>query len=54
MNAKPLTQIPARIVGNPASGWTVYEFASPENAAEFVVAHPECAVPAWKRMETMG
>jgi hypothetical protein len=54
MNAKPVTQVPARIATNPASGWTVYEFATPEKAAEFVAGYPECAMPCWKRFETIG
>lgn len=54
MTPKPMTQIPARIVENPASGWTVYEFTTPEKAAEFVASHPECAVPCWKRFEAVN
>ena len=54
MKTTPVTQVPARIVENPASGWTVYEFATPEKAAEFVAGYPECAMPCWKRFETVN
>lgn len=53
MKPTPVTKVPARIASNPASGWTVYEFATPEKAAEFVAGYPECAMPCWKRFETL-
>jgi hypothetical protein len=53
MNPKPVTSVPARIAGNPNSGWTVYEFKTAEDAAGFVAGYPECAMPCWKRFETI-
>lgn len=54
MNAIPVTKVPSRIAENPNSGWTVYEFATPAEAADFIAAYPQCAMPCWKRFETIG
>lgn len=54
MNATPVTKVPARIAENPTSGWTVYEFKTATEAAEFVAGYPECAMPCWKRFETVN
>ena len=54
MTAKPVLAVPARIASNPASGWTVYEFKSAREAAEFITGYPECAMPCWKRFEVIS
>jgi hypothetical protein len=54
MTPTPVTKVPARIADNPTSGWTVYEFKTPADAAAFVATYPECAMPCWKRFETIN
>lgn len=50
----PVKTVPARLIGNPNSGWTVYEFTSAREAAMFVQQHPECAMPCWRRCEVIN
>jgi len=54
MQPTPVTKVPSRIANNPASGWTVYEFSTAEDAALFVAQYPQCAMPCWKRFEVQG
>lgn len=37
--------------GRGNAGWTVYEFASENERAEFMRAHPESCMPSWKRLD---
>ena len=50
----PVTTVPSRVVEHPDRAWTIYEFANPTDAADFVAAHPECAMPCWQRFETIN
>jgi hypothetical protein len=52
MNTTLVTKVPGRC--EPVSGdngWTVYEFATAVEAADFVRAYPQAAMPCWKRWE---
>jgi hypothetical protein len=39
--------------GRGGAGWTVYQFVSAVEAAEFFEAHQHCAMPCWKRMDVI-
>lgn len=47
----PVTEVPHRLEPFRGIGWTVATFASPALAAAFVTAHPNAAMPCWRRWE---
>ena len=51
--AKPVTKVPSRLEPLGKSGWTVFEFASANDAAAFVKAYPECRMPCWARFDVV-
>jgi endo-beta-N-acetylglucosaminidase D len=52
-NPVPVTKVPARLEPlNMGIGWTVFEFATAKEAAEWVASFPQAAMPCWKRWET--
>ena len=47
-------RVPSRTEPFGGIGWTVYEFATAREAAEFVRGFPQAAMPCWKRFEIIG
>jgi hypothetical protein len=57
MNAtefQKVTQVPARTEPFGGIGWTVYTFIDAREAARWVAAFPQAAMPCWKRFETVN
>lgn len=50
---RPVNCLPHRLEPWGLTGWTVREFASAEDAAEFFLRHPDAAMPCWRRMEVI-
>jgi hypothetical protein len=48
-----VTKVPARLEPlKMGIGWTVFEFATAKDAADWVASFPQAAMPCWKRWET--
>lgn len=63
MDTTPVTRLGTRldfdgkggtVIGRGTAGWTMLEFSTAREAAEFFVAHQHAAMPCWKRMEVVG
>lgn len=48
------TQVPYRLEPFGGAGWSVALFASAELAAGFVQAHPQAAMPCWRRFDVIA
>ena len=42
------------VPGRGDAGWTVREFATARDAARFVAAYPEAAMPCWQRFSVVA
>jgi len=60
--AQMVTSLPTRLdfdgrggmkPGRGSAGWTVYQFGSAVEAAEFFATHQHAAMPCWKRMDVV-
>jgi hypothetical protein len=51
---KPQTAVPHRMEPFGAVGWTVSMFPTAHDAAAFVLAHPQAAMPCWKRVDIIN
>lgn len=51
MEAEKVTQVPARLEPFGGIGWTIFEFSSAHEAAEWVSRYRSAAMPCWKRFE---
>ena len=49
----PVTSLPHRFEKFGHIGWTVRGFATPQDAAAFFTAHPDAAMPCWRRMDVI-
>lgn len=49
-----VTRIPHRLEPFGIKGWTVFEAADPYEAAQFVMGHPDAAMPCWLRFRTIN
>jgi hypothetical protein len=54
-NHIPVTKVPALLAPlKMGSGWTVFEFATAKDAADWVASYPAAAMPCWKRCEIIA
>jgi len=49
-----ITRLPHRLEPWGMTGWTVREFASASDAADFFERYPAAAMPCWRRMAVIG
>ena len=49
-----VTKLPFRCEPFGENGWTVGEFKSAKEAADFFQAYPNAAMPCWKRMDVIN
>jgi hypothetical protein len=49
MNTAAITSLPHRLEPWGMTGWTVREFASASDAADFFCRYPAAAMPCWRR-----
>jgi hypothetical protein len=49
-----VTRLPARLEPFGQRGWTVFEFATSEQAAEWFMSYPEAAMPCWRRFSIVA